>query len=43
MAVQTTHWPVEVLQTGVAPEHWAFEVQPPVGTHWPVGVVVLQV
>jgi hypothetical protein len=40
--VQTTHWPVEVLQTGVVPEHWAFEVHP-LGTHWPEGVAVLQV
>jgi hypothetical protein len=42
--VQTTHWPVEVLQTGVPPEHWVLEVQVVVtGTHWPVAVEVLQV
>jgi hypothetical protein len=39
--VQTTHWWVEVLQTGVPPEHWTLLEQPG-GTHWPPGVVMSQ-
>ncbi len=43
MFVQTTHWPVAVLQMGVPPEHCAFEVQLVVtGTHVPPATLVLQ-